>query len=82
MDKYAQLNRFHNNRQLQVYMYNFMYVYPEMIPVDDHFPDAKNFVDNYKKMSTPGSVPNHFIVYSHIRSEYYELYQNFDDTSF
>ena len=41
MDKYAQLERFHNFRQLQVYMYDFMYVDPETNTVEDHFPDKK-----------------------------------------
>ena len=31
MDKYAQLNIFHHDHQLQVYMYAFMYVDPEKI---------------------------------------------------
>ena len=32
MDKYAQLERFHSYRQLQVYMYAFVYVDPQTIP--------------------------------------------------
>ena len=49
MDKYAQLKRFHNDLQPQVYMYAFMYVDPETIPVEDHFTDIKTCVDKYNK---------------------------------
>ena len=38
-------------------MYAFMYVDPETIPAEDNFPATKNFVDKYKKISTPGLVP-------------------------
>ena len=31
-------------------------------------------------MSTIRTVPNKWLEFSYIRSEYYELYQNFDDT--
>ena len=37
MDKYAQLKRFHNDLRLQVYMYSFMYVDQEKMPVGEHF---------------------------------------------
>ena len=30
-------------------------------------------------MSTTGPVPKHWLGFSYIRSQYYELYQNFDD---
>ena len=53
MYKYAQLKRFHPNQGIQVYMYDFMYADPEKMPAEDHFPDKKSFVVNYKKMSTP-----------------------------
>ena len=33
-------------------------------------------------MPTPGPVPKHFLVFSYVRLEYYELYQNFDDIEF
>ena len=39
MDKYAQLNSFHRDHRLQVYMYDFMYVDPETMSVEDHFTD-------------------------------------------
>ena len=35
MDIYAQLNRFRHNHRLQVYLYDFMHVYPKKIPVED-----------------------------------------------
>ena len=57
MDKYAQLKRFHNDRWLQVYMYAFMYVDPETMPVEYHFNATKTFVVDYNTMSTPGTVP-------------------------
>ena len=34
----------------------------------------------YKKISTPGPIPKYWLGFSYIRSEYYELGQNFDDT--
>ena len=71
MDKYALLNRFHNGRWLQVYMFSFMYVDPKTMPVEDCFPATKIFVDEYKKMSTQGPVPKHWIGFSYIHSEYY-----------
>ena len=37
-DKYAQMKRFHYELQLQVYMHDFMYVYPETISKEDYFP--------------------------------------------
>ena len=40
MDKYALLKRFHYDDRFQVYMYNFMYVDPGTIPVEDYFPDT------------------------------------------
>ena len=80
IDEYMQLKRFHHDCQLKMYMYNFMYVNPDTMPVEDHFPDTKNIVVNYKNMSTPGTVPKYWSGFSYIRSEYYELDQNFDDT--
>ena len=50
MHKYSQLKKFNHDRQLQVYMYNFMYVFPQKMPVEDHFPATKTFIVNYKKM--------------------------------
>ena len=37
MVKYALLKRFHKYFQLQVYMYAFMYVYPDIKPVEEFF---------------------------------------------
>ena len=44
MYKYAQLKMFHLDRQLQVYMYDFMYVDPDAISVEDYFPDTKHLL--------------------------------------
>ena len=64
MNKYAQLKRFPHDHQLQVYMYDFMYVYPQTMPVGNHFPATKTFVVKYKNISTPGIVPKHWLVFS------------------
>ena len=53
MCKYAQLKRFLHYRWLQVYMYDFMYVDPQTIPVEDNFTDTKKVVVTYNKMSNP-----------------------------
>ena len=50
MDKYGQLKRFHHDLRLQCYMYAFMYVDTEKIPVEDHFITTKTFVENYRKI--------------------------------
>ena len=71
MDKYAQLNRFHHA---------FMYVDPQKMPVEEHFPATKIAVTNYKKILTPGPVPKYWLEFSYIHSEDYELDQNSDDT--
>ena len=57
-----------------------MYVDTETMSVEDHFPAKNIFFVNYNKISTPGTVPKHWIGFSYIRSEEYELYQKFDDT--
>ena len=48
MDKYAQLKCFHYERQLQVYMYAFMYVDTEKMTVEDNFTSTNIFFVNYK----------------------------------
>ena len=48
------------------------------MPVIDHFPATKILVVKYKKISSPGTVPKHWLVFSYIRSKYYDLDQNFD----
>ena len=68
MDKYAQLKRFHHDRQLQVYMYAFMYINHQIMPLEDHFIATKTFLMNYKKISTPVTVPKNCIVFSRICS--------------
>ena len=80
MDKYEKMMSFHHDHQLQVCMYDFMYVDPETMPVEDHLPATKTFVAIYKKFSNAGTVPKHWIRFSYINSEDYELDQNFDDT--
>ena len=80
MDKYALLKRFHHDRRLQVYMYAFMYANPETMPGEDYFPATTTFVNNYNKISSPRPVPKHWLGFSYIRSEDYELDENFDDT--
>ena len=41
MDKYEQLERFHNDLGLQFYMYAFMYVDPDTMPGEDYIPATK-----------------------------------------
>ena len=41
---------------------------------------TKKTVVNYKNMSTPGTVPKRCLRFSYVRSEDYELDQNFDET--
>ena len=80
MDKYAQLKIFKHDLRPQVYMYAFMYVDPEKKQVEDNFPAIKKYVENYKKMSTLGPVPKHWLGFNYICSEDYELEINFDTT--
>ena len=82
MYKYSQLKRFHHDCLLQVYMYAFMYVDTQTIPLEGRFFSTKIFVVDYKKNSTPGLFPKHWLVFSYIRLEDYELDQNFDDIEF
>ena len=56
-----------------------MYVDPETIPVEEHFP-ATIFFRNYKKISSPGPVSKNWLGFSYINLEDYELDQNFDET--
>ena len=79
MDKDAQLRRFYHDHLLQVWLYTFMYVDPDTIPVEDNFPATKQFVLDYKKISTPGTVPKYCLGFSYIRSEYYDLDMNFNE---
>ena len=80
MDKYALMKRFHHDRWLQVYKYDLIYFYSETMLMDDHFPATETFAVNYKKMSTLGPVPKHWLGFSLIRSKDYELYMYFDET--
>ena len=63
---YAQLKNLHFDCWNQVYMYSSMYVDPQIISVEDYFPTTKSFVVNYKKISTPGPFPKHWLVFSYI----------------
>ena len=78
MDKYAQIKRFYYECTIQVRICDFMQVHPEKMAKEDYFTDTKTFVANYKKMSTPGLVPKHWLGSSYICSEYYEFDLNFD----
>ena len=69
MYKFAQLKRFCHGCRLQLYMYVFMYVDPETMPVEVHFPATKTFVVDYNKMSTQGRVPKHWIIFGYMCSE-------------
>ena len=80
MEKYEEQKKFQHDCQFQVYMYDFMFIDPERMPVEDHFPDIKTYVDNNKKISTPGLVPKHWLSFSYKCSEDYELDLNFYET--
>ena len=56
MDKYAQLNRFHHNRQLQVYMYALMYVDTETMPVEEHFTSQSNVCEPQENVNSRSST--------------------------
>ena len=71
------MKRFHYDHRLQVYMYSFMYVYPEIMIEEDYFPSTIFVVANYKKISTPVPGPKHWLGFSYIRSKDYELDLNF-----
>ena len=80
MYKYSQMNRFHYDRQLQVYMCAFMYIDLETMSEEDYFTATKICVANYKKIPTPVPVPKYWLGFSFICSEYYELDMIFDET--
>ena len=61
-------------------MYALFYFYPETVTVEEYFSDTKIFFENSKKMSTPGPVSKHWLGFSFIRSEYYELDMKFYET--
>ena len=72
MDKYELLKRFHHDCLLQVYIYDCMYVYPNIIKAEEYFPNTKTIVENYNKISTPGQVPKHWLGFSYTCSEDYD----------
>ena len=41
MDKYSLVKRCHNDRRLQAYLYDFMYIDPDKISEEDYFLDTK-----------------------------------------
>ena len=57
-----------------------MYVYSQTMPLEKHFTATKTFVVNHKKITTPGTIPKHWLEFSYKHSEDYELDHNFDDT--
>ena len=59
---------FQHEIQLQVYMYALIHADTETITNECYFLATKTFVENYKKMSTPGLVPKHLIRFSYIHS--------------
>ena len=59
MYKYAQLKRCYHDQQLEAYIFAFMYVDSKTVPAEEHFPNTKIFVVNYKTISAPGTVPKH-----------------------
>ena len=71
MNKCAQMKWFHHDLRLQVYMYDFMYVDPETMPVEAYFPATKTFIENYNKMSTTRRVSKHYLGFSFIWSYYH-----------
>ena len=80
MDKYALMKRCHCDLQLQVYMYDFKYIDNKTMADEDYFPYTKSFPENYNKLSNPVPVPKHWLGFSYIFSEDYELGMNFDET--
>ena len=66
------MKRFHNDRWIQVYMYAFMYIYPETITEEIYSPDTRTYDETYKNRSTNGPVPTHCIGFNYIISEDYE----------
>ena len=58
-DRYALMKRCNYDLQLQVYMYDLMYVNPETMAEENYFPATSIFFEDYKKMSNSGPVPKH-----------------------
>ena len=77
IDKYALMKMFQYEHQLQVYMYDFMYVDREAMAEEEYFSDTKTVVENYKNMSTPGPVTIFLLRFGYIHPEYHELDLNF-----
>ena len=73
MDKYAQMKMFYHDPRIQLFMYAFMRVETETMAEEVYLPDTKLFFENYKRRSTPGILPRHWLGFSYISSEEYEL---------
>ena len=65
-DKYALMKRFQSDRQLQIYMYAFVYIDPETISETEYFPDTKTLVQKYHRSSTPGLFLNYGLGFSYV----------------
>ena len=61
MDKYTHLKKLNHGRRLGVYICALMFVDHETIAVEENFPATKVFFVNYKKMSTPRTVPKYLL---------------------
>ena len=48
MYKYEKLKRYNHGYCIQVYMYAFVYIDPDIMTEDDYFPDTNTFVENLK----------------------------------
>ena len=73
MDKYGLLKRFHHDLRLQVYMYDFMYVDPQTIPVEDHFTATKKNCCELQESVSFITSTKYWMEFRYICSEDYEL---------
>ena len=55
---------FYYDRGIKIYIYAFMYLYPETMAEEDHFTATKVFVKNCKNISIPVPVPKYWIGFS------------------
>ena len=58
MDKHALLKRFHHDWRPQVSMYDFMYLYPKTIPVEDYFQLQKHLLITTRKVQPQDQSQN------------------------
>ena len=78
-EKCALTKRFHHDHWIQVYMFDFIYVDTVTMPEEYYFPATGIFFENYNKRATPGPIPKHWLGFSYIGSEDYELDLYFDE---